>query len=91
MRGTKAVISTLRSLSAADTRASQDIFPHKDAVSRQLNLRLIGFSSFHMEEKDFNSLQRHTKISDKLELKINEEGADELAQWVQLLPTRPAS
>lgn len=44
-----------------------------------------------MEEKDFNSLQRHTKISDKLELKINEEGADELAQWVQLLPTRPAS
>lgn len=71
-------------------RASQDIFPHKEGATRQLNLLLIVLPSLYIEERDFDSLQRHTKISDKLELKISEDEAVEVAQCVQALTTKTA-
>lgn len=84
-RGANSFMLTLHGLSTADTRAGQDIFPHKDGATRQLSLLFIVFPSFHIEEKAFDPFQRHAKIVDKLELKINEEEAVEMAQWVQTL------
>lgn len=81
-------ILTLQSLSSADVEeAGQDMFPHETGVARQLSLLFIVFSLFYTEEKGFDSLQRCTKISDKLELKINEEEVVERVLWAQMLTT----
>jgi hypothetical protein len=87
VRGANSLSLTLHSESAADTQDSQDVFPRKDGATRHLNPLLIGFSSLQIEEKDFQPLQRHTKISDRPELKINGGEAVEMARWVRLLAT----